>query len=229
MSEPFYSDDQVALYLGDCREVTEWLAADVLVCDPPYGRGAHGIDGRDRGVEYTHSHGRVRATGAPIIGDADTAMRDTALEMWGKRPAIVFGDLRIPKPAGTAQVAIYAKPPDAGRRSTANFRRDAEGICLLHLPATSGGRSSIITTSERRIGGGGPSTRYGHRHAKPVDVMETLITACPPGVIADPFAGSGSTLVAARNLGRRAIGVEIDERYCEKAARRLSQATLEIA
>lgn len=225
-TEPYWTDGQVALHLGDCREVTEWLTADVLVTDPPYGRGSAGIDATNRSVGRTY-RGEKKDGAAAITGDQDTTVRDAGLALWGQRPAVIFGDLRIPAPGGTGQVLVYRKPPDAGYRSTAGFRRDLEAVYLLSLPATYGGQSSIISTSAPRIGGGGPCTRYGHPHAKPVDVMETLISACPPGVIADPFAGSGSTLVAARNLGRQAIGVEIEERYCEAIARRLDQSVMD--
>lgn len=59
-----------------------------------------------------------------------------------------------------------------------------------------------------------------------IDAMRSLIRKCPPGVVLDPFMGSGSTLRAAKDEGRQAVGIEVDERYCEIAALRLGQGVL---
>lgn len=224
MTEPYWSDDLVTLYLGDCRTITEWVAADVLVTDPPYGRGWKQGSGSRNGRRYT---GRYDHPG--IAGDADTTVRDAALLMWGTRPGVVFGDPLVDGPPAARQVLGYQKPSGSGTKGTfAGFLRDLELIYLTgSWPAGLGGRTSILSSGARNIASTyGPTSRYGHPHAKPVDVMETLISACPPGVVADPFAGSGSTLVAARNLSRHAIGVEFEERYAEAAAKRLSQSVL---
>jgi DNA methylase len=214
----YWSDDLVTLYHGDCREVTEWLAADVLVTDPPYGRGW-------KSGELIGHGGKHQG----IAGDSDTGARDAVLAAWGERLAVVFGDLMLPPPGGTKLVLPFAKAAAAGNRgAVGGFRRDAEAVYLIGpWPYGFGGRTSILRSGNRVQSS--LSARHGHPLAKPVDVMEELISACPPGTIADPFAGAGSTLVAARNLGRRAIGVEIDERYCEMAARRVSQGALDFA
>lgn len=122
---------------------------------------------------------------------------------------------------------VYRKASNAGARGAmGGFRRDAEAIYLVG-PWSSGlgGRSSVLT-SAAGTHAASLSRRYGHPHAKPVDVLEALMSASPLGSVADPFAGSGSTLVAARNLGREAIGVEVAEEYAERAAQRLSQQVL---
>jgi DNA modification methylase len=132
-----------------------------------------------------------------------------------------------PRRTGRALVLVYDKGNDAGfTGAVGGYRRNVEGIYLVNTKGSGlGGRSSIIRTAASA--GGNLARKTGHPHTKPGDVMQALIANAPPGTIADPFAGSGSTLVAAKALGRKAIGVELDERYCEVIARRLSQGVLD--
>lgn len=226
MSEPYYRDEHVTLYHGDARQLTEWLAADLLITDPPYGRRWRSGSGLTNG----DGQGRSRRCHSGIAGDRDSSTRDAALAAWGARPAIVFGDLLMSQPHNAVQCLIYAKAADAGIRGAhAGFRRDVEAIYLTGpWPAAIGGRSSVLQSRSWVAGPSSPAYRYGHPHAKPLDLLEQLLLAAPAGVIADPFAGTGTTLVAARNLGRTAIGVEIDEQHCETAARRLDQMCLQL-
>ncbi len=112
MTAPYYQDESVTLWHGDCRELTAWLGADVLVTDPPYGVA---YDSRKPGVN------------AKIAGDADTSARDGVLAAWGNRPALVFGTWRITRPAATDQVLIWWKRESknlafhSGRKWAYNF------------------------------------------------------------------------------------------------------------
>lgn len=223
MSRPYYEDDSVTLYHGDCREITEWLDADVLVFDPPYGRAW-----RQGAMKNADGHGRLNNDHDGIVGDADTVVRDDVLRLWGDRRAIAFGDTMLAPPSGTRQVLFYAKAPDAGiRGATAGHRRDVEAIYLIGpWPSSVGGRSSIIHTNARSAGPTSLANRYGHPHAKPLDVMAHLV-GLDGGTVADPTAGGGSTLVIAKQLGRKAIGVESEEPYCEVIAKRLAQGVLD--
>ena len=213
----YYQDDYVTLYHGDAlTEHREWLDADVLVTDPPYGIAWKKGENR-KARSRTH---------VGILNDGDTHARDEAHEAWGtERPAVMFGSHRAPYPVGTRQVLTWRKPVDAGVvGSTTGYRTDTELIFLTgRHPKRNAQRSSVFTT-------GGSIHRYlnTHPHAKPVELMTSLIEWLP-GVIADPFAGSGSTLIAARALGRRAIGVELHEPYCELIAKRLDQGVLDLA
>lgn len=215
---PYYSDEFVTLYLGDCREVTEWLAADVLVFDPPYGVSWSQHGGGKRG----NRRGTERRAG--IANDSDTGVRDAILELWGDRPAITFGSFAAPRPCHVTHTAVYRMASNAGvLGSTTGFRRDVTPIYLTgRWPKRAARWSSVIETATTAGSPNSPQKHYRHPHAKPLDVMATLLSACPDGMVADPTAGSGSTLVAAKALGRKSIGVELDEAYCERAANRLS-------
>lgn len=218
----YYQDDLVTLYHGDClQDPDAWTLADVLVTDPPYGMG------------WVSGQGSYRANGElvkhftePIAGDEDTTTRDTALKAWGERPAIVFGTWKIPRPAGVDKRVIWDKEGMAPGPVKCNVLTTDEEIYFIGsgFVKTSPPMQSVITTHEHRSA---YVTRIGHPTPKPLALMETLVGRCPAEwVIADPFAGSGSTLIAARNLGRHVIGVEVNEAYCEPAAKRLAQGAL---
>lgn len=210
----YYQDDLVTLYHGDCREITAWLDADVLVTDPPYGIGWKKGENK-KALSKAH---------LGIQNDHDTTARDKVLELWGDRPGMVFGSWRAPAPE-CKQTLVWQKPADAGVvGSVTGFRNDTE---LIFLTGTWPRRTNV-SSSVFRTRGGMHAYLNGHPHAKPVTLLEALILHCPPGMVADPFAGSGSTLRAAKNLGRKAIGVEIDERYCEVIAKRLDQYALDL-
>lgn len=212
----YYEDESVTLWHGDCREITTWLDADVLVTDPPYGIG-WSIGDNPKRLSWSHEG---------IQNDADTSVRDAALKVWGDKPGVVFGTWAAPFPM-RRQTLVWRKPVDAGVvGSTTGYRTDTELIFLTgKWPKRNSSWSSVLETNSNKNAYLRPG--MGHPHAKPVGLLQVLIGRTPDGVIADPFAGSGSTLVAAKMLGRRAIGVELDERYCEVIARRLDQGVLD--
>jgi DNA modification methylase len=218
MTVPYYEDENVTIFHGDCREIMPELDFDVIVTDPPYGigwsRGAHPA--------------RSSAAHAGILNDHDTTARDEAHAISGHdRPAIMFGSFYAPAPVNVKQILVWHKPNDAGVvGSTTGFRRDAEPIYLCgDITSRTVQWSSVLKST--RLSMKDIAQKSGHPHAKPEDVVRQLIEL-NAGVVLDPFMGSGTTLRAAKDLGRKAIGIELDEQYCEIAANRMGQEVLDL-
>lgn len=219
----YYQDDLVTLYHGDCLSAhLEWLAAEVLVTDPPYG-----VKWRPRLGGYKDKEHLNQVNSGGVKNDGDTAARDEALLMWGSKPAVVFGSWKAPRPPKVKGRLIWDKAGAKPGPLNAAFYTADEEIYIIGagFRASSPPQRSVITTTELRSQ---EVRTVGHPTPKPVGLMELLIDRCPPGVVADPFAGSGATLIAARNQGRKVIGVELEEKYCEIIAKRCAQDVLDI-
>jgi len=216
--KPYYQDASVTIYHGDCANISEWLSSDVLVTDPPYGTQ---FSQANRGGGYgRRQNAGAGAAGFTIANDETVEARDNMLRRWGKeKPVLVFGSPRLSEPPGVWENRLVWDKKRPGMNGgpwrychelifvSAGFvRRDNETF-------------SIITAWP---------DQSEHIHAKPLGLMAALVRCAPDGSIADPFMGSGTTIVAAKSLGRTAIGIEVDERYCEIAARRCSQEVLEL-
>lgn len=210
---PYFQEDGITIYFGDALDLFPKLFADILVTDPPYG------------LAYVSHWATQRQV---MANDEDTSARDAIVAMWGlDRPAAIFGTWKCPRPNGIRNVLIWDKSggngPGMGDLSLA-FGNSHEEIYLLgEWPKRGARRASVIrsNTAIARL-----AVKTGHPTPKPVGLMASILDAAPEGTVIDPFAGSGATLLAARQLGRQAIGIEIEEKYCEIMANRMAQGVL---
>ena len=197
--EPYYEHAGITIYLGDCREILPGLEADCVVTDPPYGVGFAAWDEPFEWLPMALEAAPVVCLTCPPEGVYD-----------------------YPRPAW---VCAYS-------RQGATTRNALGGFChwtavLVYGPACPSVDffRSNDKAAHMDLAAAGAT---GHPCPKPLPVMRWIL-GFAEGSILDPFMGSGTTLRAAKDLGRKAIGIEIEEKYCEIAAKRLAQEVLPFA
>ena len=227
--KPYYSDDLVTLYHGDCREVLAGIEpANLLLTDPPYGivKGAAVVRRNTTDIEEWGDlgHNAEVAAWRPLV----RLLNDAWIVEFGAMAANDFLTARHVA-EGWAPSNVYAlvkqAPPPTPRPGFASAVELAI-VSRVGSPKWSGGGftpNRWIGLTPNRDG-----SSIGHPTQKPIAPFAALVRAlCPDGgLVVDPFAGSGTTLRAAKDEGRRSIGIELEERYCEIAAKRLAQDTL---
>jgi len=215
LPKPYYQDDYVTLYHADCREVLPLLEpVDLVLTDPPYGIGEarDKSKSRNRGIRLAvqKDYGNFDWDDKPIDQDL--------INQLITQPAIIFGG------------NYYTMPPSAcwlvwDKHQTGDFA-DCE-LAWTNLPGAVRRINYLWNGMIKQR----PEQRW-HPTQKPLDVMKWCITQADTKLknkittILDPFAGSGTTLRAAKDMSRKAIGIEREEQYCEVAAKRLRQEVL---
>lgn len=222
LPKPYYADEWVTIYHADSRNLLPMLADYVLITDPPYGvnlgatkgtGGAHGlVKGAYEGLD--DSYESWRALVLPVINEAVKR---------AKRGAVFTGPHLQEQPKASAIGGIYC-PAGAGRH-TWGFKTFLPVLFYGQAPNLQNGAKPNTLQSNAR------AEANGHPCPKPLEWMTWLIglAAEENDTVLDPFMGSGTTLRAAKDLNRRAIGIEQNEVYCEIAARRMAQSVFAFA
>lgn len=232
MTTPYYDEDGITIYHGDCLDVLPSVRerVGVLLTDPPYTAAGASTNGRSSEADgqffrfwMTAVFQRLR----PMMMDDASGFVFCDWRTLGDLQAAARtpGDRlnRGGQPFGITQALVWDRE-SIGMGSP--FRNSFEMIAFLKGPQWEQPFPKNIGTVIRHRW---PyMAREHHGAEKPVDLLRELICwGAPRGrMVLDPFAGSGSTLVAAKALGVRAVGIEIDERYCEIAAKRLAKRAL---
>lgn len=239
---PYFSEKGITIYLGDCREIApSLLGVDVVIADPPHGQTSLAWDRRvpswpaaiPSSVLWCFGPFRYFLTEKEEFKNWKLA-QDI---IWQKHNGSSFHADRFRRVHEHAVqfykgkwADIYKSPvttPDATARVVRNKKRPVHMGQIESTPYQTVDGGPRLQRSVIRV----PSCHGIARHPteKPVDIITPLIQySCPPrGTVLDPFVGSGSTLEAARRLNRKAIGIEISERFAEIAANRMRE--LEVA
>ncbi len=215
--KPYYEHAGITIYHGDCREVLPTLPkVDLVLTDPPYGIGADVGQMARAGFQHgkalapSRDYGASDWDSAPAPADCIEAMR------LGSFDQIIFGG------------NFFALPPSRGWLVWDKCNGDND-YADCELAWTSFDKP--IRRLQWRWHGMLREGNEGRWHPtqKPLGVMAWALSYAPqtPDIVLDPWMGSGTTLVAAKRAGLPAIGIEIEERYCEIAAKRLSQEVFE--
>ena len=219
--KPYYDHAGITIYHGDCRESLPTLPkVDLVLTDPPYAEYTHTNAKSNRGVGYGKKAIDFKAIEALLCelgGKCDRWFVSTL--DWHH---IAELDRNTPEPWEFVRFGVWVKTNPMPQISADRPANGWEGIAYLHNTAT----------KKSWRGGGkhgnwiGPVLTDGvHPTGKPIEFISSMVKrfSGENEMILDPFMGSGTTLVAAKQLNRKAIGIEIEEKYCEIAAKRLEQ------
>jgi site-specific DNA-methyltransferase (adenine-specific) len=240
---PYYSDDYVTIYHGDCREIDAWKSADVLVTDPPYGETSLRWDQWPTGWPSLSNARQLWCFGSmrmffEHLADFD-GWRFAQDIVWEKQNGSGFASDRFKRVHEVAVHWYRGSWPDlphdvprveSGKERIASFNRGSQpeqtGKICNSKYVDDGLRLMRSVVRVNNMCG-----HAEHPTQKPISIVSPLIAYSTTGesLIADPFMGSGTTLRAAKDLGRKAIGIELDERYCEIAAKRCAQEVLDFS
>ena len=211
--KPYYDHAGIQIFHGDCRDILPTLPkVDLVLTDPPYGIS-------EANGKNTSRSSLAKAVDYGVAGWDDNPVEQMFIDRLIRlsRHQIIFGG------------NYYALPPTScwlvwDKINGANDFADCE-MAWTSLPKA----VRLIRHQWHGMIRVGHEERW-HPTQKPLNVMKWALSHAPKDceTILDPFMGSGTTLVAAKQLGRRAIGIELEEKYCEIAAKRLSQEMLPI-
>ena len=218
----YYRDEACTIYHGDYLDVLPALdVADHVITDPPYDLKTH------KGARYG-----FRETSSEIhFAPADVAVIVPRLLAAARRWVVafcaleMFGEYRDHAGASWVRAGFWRRTNGVPQFTGDRPGQPGEGLAIMHAAGV-----------KKRWAGHGEHAFFEypivcngpHPTTKPEPLMQELVTLFTEAgeTVLDPFMGSGTTLVAAKRLGRKAIGVEVEERYCEVAARRLAQGAL---